>query len=86
MARMRLLSFSLSLTDEIMARIREAGFHIAARKETELTRDIAEQFYSDHRDRDYFSALTEHMCRYTPCPFTTRPVRLASAFHDVKEL
>ena len=46
-----------------MAKIREAGFHIAARKETELTKDIAEQFYGEHKDKEYFSDLTEHMAR-----------------------
>ena len=50
--------------DEIMDRIREAGFHIAARKETELTKDVAEQFYSDHKDKEYFNDLVEHMARY----------------------
>ena len=46
-----------------MSKIREAGFHIAARKETELTRDIAEQFYGEHKDKEYFGDLTEHMTR-----------------------
>ena len=50
--------------DEIMSKIREAGFHIAARKETELTKDIAEQFYGEHKDKEYFNDLTEHMARY----------------------
>ena len=47
-----------------MLRIREAGFHIAARKETELPRDIAEQFYGDHKEKEYFEDLVEHMTRY----------------------
>ena len=46
-----------------MNKIREAGFHIAARKETELTREIAEQFYKDQKDKEYFSDLTDHMSR-----------------------
>ena len=53
----------LNIPEEIMAKIREAGFHIAARKETELTKDIAEQFYGEHKDKEYFSDLTEHMAR-----------------------
>ena len=48
-----------------MDKIKEAGFHIAARKETELTKDIAEQFYKDLADKEYFGDLTEHMCRWT---------------------
>jgi len=47
--------------DEIMNRIREAGFHIAARKKTELTKDIASEFYKEHADKDYFGDLTDHM-------------------------
>ncbi len=50
-------------TDEIMDKIKEAGFHIAARKETELTKEMAEEFYKEHKDKDYFSDLTEHMTR-----------------------
>ena len=46
-----------------MERIREAGFHIAARKETELTKEIAEQFYKGQEGESYFGDLTEHMCR-----------------------
>ena len=44
-----------------MDKIKEAGFNIAARKETEMTKEIAEQFYKDHTDKDYFGDLTDHM-------------------------
>ncbi|CAH1788236.1 unnamed protein product [Owenia fusiformis] len=47
--------------DEIMDKIKEAGFHIAARKETELTKEMAEAFYKDQNDKEFFSDLTEHM-------------------------
>ncbi|XP_063412015.1 thioredoxin domain-containing protein 6-like isoform X5 [Mytilus trossulus] len=47
--------------DEIIDRIHEAGFKIAARKETKLTREIAEEFYADHKDKDYYNDLVEHM-------------------------
>ena len=53
-----------SPSDEIMKRVKEAGFHIAARKETELTKDIAEQFYQEHADKEYYNDLVEHMTRY----------------------
>ena len=53
----------LCFADEIMDKIKEAGFHIAARKETELTKEMAEEFYKEHKDKEYFSDLTEHMCR-----------------------
>ena len=44
-----------------MAKIKEAGFHIAARKETELTPELAQQFYKDIAGKEYFGDLTEHM-------------------------
>ena len=50
-------------SDEIMSKIKEAGFNIAARKETEISKEIAEQFYGDLKDKEYFSDLTEHMTR-----------------------
>ncbi|XP_052079979.1 thioredoxin domain-containing protein 6-like isoform X22 [Mytilus californianus] len=47
--------------DEIIDRIHEAGFRIAARKETKLSKEIAEEFYADHKDKDYYNDLIEHM-------------------------
>ena len=47
--------------DEIIERIHEAGFRIAARKETTLSRDVAEEFYADHKDKDYYNELVDHM-------------------------
>ena len=46
-----------------MDKIKEAGFHIAARKETHLTPEIAEKFYSDHKDKEYYGDLVSHMTR-----------------------
>ena len=50
-------------SDEIMKKVREAGFHIAARKETELTKEMAEQLYSSNKDSEYYGDLVEHMTR-----------------------
>ncbi|XP_023930674.1 thioredoxin domain-containing protein 3 homolog isoform X5 [Lingula anatina] len=47
--------------DEIMELIKEAGFHIAARKETELTPDIVQQLYKEHEGKEYYGDLVEHM-------------------------
>ncbi|KAK2188196.1 hypothetical protein NP493_140g00039 [Ridgeia piscesae] len=47
--------------DSIMDKIKEAGFNIAARKETELTKEIAEQFYKAQEGSEYFEDLTQHM-------------------------
>ena len=46
-----------------MDKIKEAGFHIAARKETRLTPEIAKQFYHDLEGKEYYGDLTEHMTR-----------------------
>ena len=46
-----------------MDKIKEAGFNIAARKETELTKDIARQFYQQQEGSEYFDDLTDHMTR-----------------------
>lgn len=45
----------------IMTKIRSSGFHIAAQKETVLTRELAEQFYMEHKDKEFFGELTEFM-------------------------
>ena len=50
--------------DAIMDKIKEAGFHIAARRETELTKDTVAQLYKDQQDKEYFGDLAEHMTRY----------------------
>jgi len=36
------------LLDVILDKIKEAGFHVAARKETTLTKDIAEMLYKQN--------------------------------------
>ena len=46
-----------------MAKIKEAGFHIAARKETSVTEEVAQQFYGDLADKEYFGDLVNHMTR-----------------------
>ena len=33
-------------------------------KETCLTKEIAEQFYSEHKDKEFFGDLTDFMSRY----------------------
>jgi len=52
------------VSDDIIDKIHEAGFRIAARKETTLSREIAEEFYGDHKDKEYYNELVEHMTRY----------------------
>ncbi|XP_076450958.1 thioredoxin domain-containing protein 6-like isoform X17 [Babylonia areolata] len=52
---------AMGTKDAIIDKIHQAGFRIAARKETTITRDIAEQFYDDQKDKEYFNDLVESM-------------------------
>lgn len=56
--------FPFVFTDEIIDRINESGFKIAATKEQQLTRELAEEFYADHKDKDYYNDLVDHMTRF----------------------
>jgi len=47
--------------EQILTKIRSSGFHIQAQKETQLTKDVVEQFYSEHKDKEFFGELTEFM-------------------------
>ncbi|KAH8850446.1 Thioredoxin domain-containing protein 3 like [Schistosoma japonicum] len=47
--------------DEIIERIKAAGFHVAARKETTLTRDMAKKLYEDCSDKPFYDDLVNHM-------------------------
>ena len=49
--------------DAIMGKIREAGFKISLSKETTLTREMAEQLYSEHKGKDFFDDLTGLMSK-----------------------
>ena len=48
-------------TDDIVAKIRESGFKIAMKKEVQLNKEQAEEFYSEHKDQEYFDELTNRM-------------------------
>jgi len=49
------------LQGEILARIQKAGFRIVAMKSLRLTKDEAGGFYAVHRERPFFSELTDFM-------------------------
>lgn len=53
---------SLSVED-ILATISEAGFKVAMQKEMQLTREMAEDFYKEHKGQDYFEELITRMTR-----------------------
>lgn len=48
-------------TDDIVNRIEAAGFSISQVKETQLTREMAENFYKQHSDKDFFNSLVDYM-------------------------
>ncbi|XP_068101341.1 thioredoxin domain-containing protein 6-like isoform X2 [Hyperolius riggenbachi] len=52
--------------DEIMERIQTAGFTISQIKETSLSREMAEEFYKEHKGKPFFEQLVDYMCR-GPC-------------------
>ena len=52
---------ALMSLDAILQKIEEAGFKIAMQKEVTLTREQAEDFYSEHRDKEYFDPLVKQM-------------------------
>lgn len=55
---------SLSVED-ILATISEAGFKVAMQKEMQLTREMAEDFYKEHKGQDYFEELITRMTRWS---------------------
>ncbi|KAM4561193.1 thioredoxin domain-containing protein 6-like [Fundulus diaphanus] len=52
--------------DTILEEIRGRGFAVAQLKETVLSRDMAEEFYKEHREKAFFNQLVDFMCR-GPC-------------------
>uniref|UniRef100_A0A3B4ZST5 Nucleoside diphosphate kinase B n=1 Tax=Stegastes partitus TaxID=144197 RepID=A0A3B4ZST5_9TELE len=55
--------------EEILEEIRGRGFSVTQLKETVLSREMAEEFYKEHREKPFFSQLVEFMCRLV-CPRT----------------
>ncbi|KAM6955035.1 thioredoxin domain-containing protein 6-like [Lycodopsis pacificus] len=52
--------------EEILDEIRGSGFSVTQLKEMVLSREVAEEFYKEHREKPFFSQLVEFMCR-GPC-------------------
>ncbi|XP_014859259.1 PREDICTED: thioredoxin domain-containing protein 3 homolog isoform X1 [Poecilia mexicana] len=52
--------------DTILEEIRGRGFTVAQLKETVLSREMAEEFYKEHREKPFFTQLVDFMCR-GPC-------------------
>nr|XP_033786117.1 thioredoxin domain-containing protein 3 isoform X2 [Geotrypetes seraphini] len=47
--------------DDIMHRIKEAGFTVSDMKEINLTHEKASQFYKNHEEKPYFNELVDYM-------------------------
>ncbi|XP_034417360.1 thioredoxin domain-containing protein 6 [Cyclopterus lumpus] len=52
--------------EKILEEIRGSGFSVTQLKEMVLSREMAEEFYKEHREKPFFSQLVEFMCR-GPC-------------------
>lgn len=50
-----------NLTGAINARLEEAGLRIAAQRRIRMTREQAEGFYTEHRERPFFDSLCTFM-------------------------
>lgn len=50
-----------NLTGKINSYLEKAGLEIVAQKRIELSRKMAENFYSVHKDRPFFNSLVEFM-------------------------
>lgn len=55
--------FLFALTENILEEIRGSNFSVTQLKETVLSREMAEEFYKQHREKPFFSQLVEFMCR-----------------------
>ena len=53
-------------TESIVMRIHEEGFRIAMQKELQLTREQAEDFYSELRGQPHFDELVNRMTMCVP--------------------
>ncbi|XP_061578899.1 thioredoxin domain-containing protein 6 [Cololabis saira] len=52
--------------DAILEEIQGRGFSVTQLKEAVLSKEMAEEFYKDHKEKPFFNQLVEFMCR-GPC-------------------
>ncbi len=52
-----------SLLENIISKIKEAGFKVSLSEETHLTKEMAEQLYAGHKDKPFYNDLTDMMSR-----------------------
>lgn len=63
------------ISDTIMNQIKEAGFSISQVKETKLTREMAEEFYKDHKGKDFFNNLVDYMSQWVDMFFNIQDLQ-----------
>uniref|UniRef100_A0A8C3AMN3 Nucleoside diphosphate kinase B n=1 Tax=Cyclopterus lumpus TaxID=8103 RepID=A0A8C3AMN3_CYCLU len=64
--------------EKILEEIRGSGFSVTQLKEMVLSREMAEEFYKEHREKPFFSQLVEFMCRGESC--TLSALQLSDSF------
>ena len=47
--------------EAILEKMKETGFKVAYQKELTLTKVQAEEFYKEHKEKEFFDSLTTHM-------------------------
>ena len=51
------------VAEKIVLKIREAGFSVVAQKDTQLTKELAEELYDTCKTQEYYGDLTQYMTR-----------------------
>ncbi len=74
---------SRGYTGQILSRITDSGFAIAALRMLWLTRQQAEDFYSVHRERGFYKGLVEFM---SSGPVIVTVLRKANAVEEFRRL
>ena len=72
-----------NITGKINAIIEENGLKIIAQKRIQLTKEIAEKFYSIHSDKPFFNDLVEYM---TSEPVIVQILEGENAIHKYREV
>ena len=76
-------SFKKGVTSDILLQILEAGFKLRGIKVTMLTLDKAEEFYSEHRGKEFFERLT---CFMSSGPVMALILEKENAVEDYRKL
>jgi len=70
-------------TGAINAMIEEKGFRIVAQKRVRMTKEIAEQFYAEHKGKPFYDGLVEFM---SSAPVVVQVLEKDNAIADYRAL